>query len=224
MRERGGSRQHGKTRAATDLRSHLDSVSKQIGDPLDDEKADAKTVGSRRIEAVKSLEYSGELVGGYADSCVDHLDACFRTTTTTTDQNPSARRRVFQGVADEIAQHHGRSVWSLCTIFVVLQTRNVMHLARCTWRAQLRRSRRRASKRSARAGRRQARSTPPARAGAACRSDCRTGRAAARGRCLPAAEIPVRHRRRSVARAVCAPPKDLQGLAQVIALPSRAAR
>jgi hypothetical protein len=72
-----------------------------------DEEADAQTAASRWIETSEGLENSRHLVSRDADSSVVHVDADALARVTATKKNAVAGLRVFNSVADQIAQDGG---------------------------------------------------------------------------------------------------------------------
>jgi hypothetical protein len=82
-------------------------VAEQIDDPADDEKTDPQSIGSRRAKTMKRLEYPRKLVRRYAAAGVYDLDADIGTPRATSKQHAAAPRRVFEGIAYQIAQRDG---------------------------------------------------------------------------------------------------------------------
>jgi hypothetical protein len=54
---------------------------------------------------MKGLKYARQLLVGYADPRVTHLDADERIASAAANQNPSPRRRVLDRIVQEIAEH-----------------------------------------------------------------------------------------------------------------------
>jgi hypothetical protein len=89
----------------TSYRAYLD-VMPEHGDGLpDDKKPDAEPPASRRLNARKSLENFRHILIGNTNSGVDDIDPDTILKVTTAQQNPAARFRVFDRIAEQVAKH-----------------------------------------------------------------------------------------------------------------------
>jgi hypothetical protein len=65
--------------------------------------ADGAVAGT--IDPIEPLEHARELFAGNADAVVDDVDSCFPLFDLAGDDDLPARRRVLDGVVDEVVEN-----------------------------------------------------------------------------------------------------------------------
>ena len=79
------------------MREHVDG-------PTNDEQPYSKSIATRGVESIKCLEDSWQMLLCDTDASIVHVDPHLITRTSASDQNASARLRIFDGIAYEIPE------------------------------------------------------------------------------------------------------------------------
>jgi hypothetical protein len=79
-------------------------MAQHVDSPPNHEEPEPQAIGVCRIHTMKGVENLRQMIGRYADAGIMDFDAHIRPAAPAAHKNSAARPRIFDRVADEIAQ------------------------------------------------------------------------------------------------------------------------
>ena len=80
-------------------------MTKKVRRTPNDEQPKPEAIRPRRVQPMKRIEHTRQMLLRYADPGVMNLDTDVRTAAPTANQNPPASRRMLKRIAQQVSEH-----------------------------------------------------------------------------------------------------------------------